>query len=147
MITLTRAQEWLVENAYLLADRFGDNQIIADSQHWQYILIKRIYLPAGWYPDVSRLLLRFPNINNILTIPPEHFYLDPGLRTYSGNEPPHYFESGGFNDLADEGFARFSFHIKQGWSPSLPSHLGTTLVDVLNWLEGGLKAAIEEAHS
>jgi hypothetical protein len=147
MSVLSNAQKWLVENAYLLADRFGDSQIIVDSDDWQYLLIKTFYLPVGWYPDRSRLLLCFPSINNILTIPPEHFYLDPGLRTYAGAKPPHYYEGNGFNDLADEGFARFSFHIEQGWQPRFPAQYGTTLVDLLSWLDQGLTTAIQEAQS
>lgn len=146
MSKFTKAQRWLIDNAYLLADRFGDNQVVVDSDSWTQILIKNFYLPSGWSPGVSRLLIYLPEIGNLFTVAPDHFYLDKGLRTYDGDKLPHYYEGSGYNDLSKEGFARFSFHIEKGWKPRLPVENGTTLVDVLNWLDCGLADAVEEAE-
>ncbi len=145
MSNISDTQQWLVDNAYLLADQFGDDQVVVDNESWQYILIRSIYLPSGWYPSRSKLLIYLPNPANILTTAPNNFYLDPGLRTYAGNIPPHYFEGDGYNDLAGQGFARFSFHIEEGWQPCIPAQCGTTLVEALTWLDQGLADAIREA--
>lgn len=142
---LSDAQKWLLENANLLSQRFGGDRVVIDGTHWQFILIHNYPLPANWKQSRSRLLIRFPKISRIFTIPPDHFYLDTGLRTVRGTKPAHYFESEEFNDLSKYGLARFSFHIKKGWNPAIPCTMGTNLLHVLDMLNEGMYEAAEEA--
>lgn len=141
---LTKSQQWLLENADLLSQIFGSDRIVIDGSSWQYLLIYDYPLPSNWQQQNSRLLICFPDISKIFNFPPDHFYLDLGLRIVIGKTPKHYFEKGGFNDLRKQGFARFSFHIEKGWRPTLPCRQGTTLVDVLDMLHKAMYQAAEE---
>jgi len=85
-----------------------------------------------------------PEKSQVLYTPPERFYLEKGLKTIKGDRPSHYFESHGFNDMASYDLARFSFHLKQGWKPSLQCQEGTNLVDVIEAFYMALDSAARE---
>ncbi|RKX28597.1 MAG: hypothetical protein DRP46_08410 [Candidatus Zixiibacteriota bacterium] len=133
---------WLINNSFLLAEIFGAKNILLDDINWQSIVIKNFELPPYWRQLYSRLKIVFPTRGRGLVIPPDKFYLDLGLRTVRGKIPEHYFERDYFNDLYSKGWARYSFHIKNGWKPSMIVREGTNLVNVLDMLHDAMfKAA------
>jgi len=146
-MTLTLQQQWLMENAQLLSDVFGDRQVVLDGSAWSFLIIHGFPLPENWRQTDSDLLIRIPDIATVFSVFPNHFYLPKGLTTIKGTKPAHYFESADYNDLKESGWARFSFHIKSGWQPALPCSEGTTFLDLLEKLHQGMYQAAEEAES
>jgi len=138
-------QYWILQNLALLSKRYGKNGVVLNGQTWQSILIFFYSLPPAWTSMTSRLLIVLPAKSKIFYTPPDRFYLDPGLRTVTGQRPAHYFEDQGFNDLARQGLARFSFHLKKGWKPKTECQQGTTLVDVIDAFYIALDMAAREA--
>ena len=137
-------QQWILENLADLSKRYGKDGVVLNGKTWRSILIFYYALPPGWNRKTSRLLIVLPKQSDIFYAPPDRFYLDKGLRAIDGKTPPHYFEDVGFNDLAKQGLARFSFHLNKGWHPSRQCSSGTTLIDAITALYHGLESAIRE---
>lgn len=140
-------QYWILQNLELLSKKYGKEGAVLNAQTWQSILIFYYSLPNTWRQKTSRLLIILPAQSKVFYTPPDRFYLDKGLKTNSGNKPTHYYESHGFNDMDNNGLARFSFHLKKGWEPKLPCEQGTTLLDVLEAFQLALNSAAKEAMS
>lgn len=141
---LSKYIQWFNENILLLENLFGSDRIDWDISDYQWITIEDYPLPPNWRPTNSKFLMRLPLIKHIFTIPPDHFYLETGLRNINGIKPNHYIEKGDFNDLEIHGIARYSFHIRHGWRPTLPCRQGTNLIDVLDQLHESMTNAAKE---
>lgn len=140
---LSLAQQWLVTNTALFAEVFGRDNVVLDYQ-WHYLWIAEFPLPLNMSQSRSRLLMVFDDPESILTLPPDRFYIDQHITRSDGGALEHYFEGPGYNDMAHEGWARFSFHVTKGWRPSPNVVGGTTLVDILDQLFDGMHQAGEE---
>lgn len=144
MFMLNKSQHWLLGNAELLSRVFEGDRVFIDTQKYRYIIIEGFPLPTNWLQSSSRLLMKFPKPSQIFTFPPDHFYLNKGLKNINGQFLGHYFEGKGFNDLSKKGYARFSLHIEDGWHPTLDYRRGTNLIDVLDMLHDGMYRAAQE---
>jgi hypothetical protein len=143
-VDLYNWQYWILQNLQLLSEIYGKEGVVLNANTWGSILIFSYRLPDTWAQKSSRLLIVLPTKSQIFYSAPDRFYMDAGLRTVSGQKPAHYFESGGFNDMASQGMARFSFHLIKNWKPKINCLQGTTLVDVIEAFYMGLDIAAKE---
>jgi hypothetical protein len=141
---LTDWQYWILQNLHLLSKIYGKEGVVLNAKTWRSILIFFYQLPDSWEQKSSRLLIVLPSKAQIFYAHPDRFYLDMGLRTATGQKPHHYFENESFNDMAGQGLARFSFHLKKNWKPKVDCLQGTTLVDVIEAFYKGLDLAARE---
>jgi hypothetical protein len=141
------SQLWLLWNAGLLARLFGSDRVTIIGDDWRSIEIDDFPLPENWSRENSQLVIRFPKLGTIFSVPPDHFYLDKGLRTKSGNTLRHYYEADyWFNDRSDSEYARYSFHVDPDtWNPIRRIRAGTTLIDVLDELYISMVGAAERS--
>ncbi len=140
---ISNSQNWILENCKLLAKIFGTNNVYLDEIEFRYIKIYQFHLPAFWTPNRSTLLIELPVGSQIFSTAPNKFYLQKGLRVFN-KIPEHYFESDYYNDLSAQGWARYSFHITNGWKPSMICKYGMTLVDILDALYERMDDAVME---
>lgn len=137
-------QYWILQNLQLLGRIYGKNNVVLNGKTWQSILIYKYRLPPTWEQYSSRLLIVLPGKSKIFYTPPDRFYLDCKLRTITGKRPSHYFENSDFNDMKKQNMARFSFHLKSGWSPKVNCQKGTNLLHVIDGLYKGMNLGARE---
>ena len=137
-------QTWILQNLQLLTKMYGKNNVVLNAKNWQSILIRQYPLPSSWRHKTSRLLIVLPSKSSIFLAAPDRFYLNTGLKTTSGVRPGHYFENAAFNDKQNQNWARFSFHLKQGWKPKMQCQNGSNLSHVIHGLYKGMDKAARE---
>jgi hypothetical protein len=143
-VLLKDYQKWLLWNLLELAKRYGKDGVALDARTWQTLIVRNFALPSTWSRRFTKLIVVLPPKAEIFFTAPERFYIEKGLRSQTGKDLAHYFEHSGFNDRADAGFARFSFHLTSGWCPELQAGRGSTLKDLLDGLLIGMTVAEKE---
>lgn len=102
----------------LLSTHYGE--IVFDPNDPSVVLIERFWLPPEFDRSYCRVLIdlgpRYPEL------PPQDYYLGRDLRK-NGRASIHYFESFPGKEYCEEGFAWYSFHIKE-WRPDPYSMVG-----------------------
>jgi hypothetical protein len=105
-----RANRILAEVS-LLAARFGNVQVDADLT---CVVIKRFDLPQDFNKNHATLLIDLGS--SYPSFPPRDWYLSRGLRK-NGHVSEHYFNSFSEKTYCQQGYAWYSFHIKE-WQPN-----------------------------
>lgn len=130
-------ENWYKLNMAGLTGYFDPNQISLYTGPVTAIIVEGFELPQNFQQTHTNLMLMLPDGDSIFWVTPDRFYLNQGLRLIDGSIPEHYFEDGGFNDLSDEGWARYSFHLHE-WRPNQDVVSGTTIYDILEAIYTGL---------
>ena len=119
----------------LLSSHFGD--VGYDPDDLSVVLIEHFNLPPGFNRSYCEVLIDLGNVYPEL--PPKDWYLSKGLRK-RGSSLGHYFEHGfAGKKYCNEGFAWYSFHIKQ-WKPNpFTMAKGDNLLTAVNAFYDALK--------
>jgi len=133
--------DWLLWNLAMLERLFGEGNVTFDVPGERFIYIQQYPLPSNWRQIHTPLMIVFDNPANIFVTPPDRFYIAKGLRNINGETPTHYFEGPGFNDLSEQAWARYSFHIQGNWRPSLVAANGSNLILLLDALHKSMTQA------
>ncbi len=133
-MALSRHALWFLKNRSMLERIFGEERIRLDWPGLRYLQITQFPLPANWRQRHTPLLMVFDSPANIFLYGPDRFYICKGLRTIHDEVPTHYFEDGGFNDLSDKNWARYSFHLSYEWRPTSDVRNSNNIIDVLDSL-------------
>ena len=111
-----------------LAAQFGT--VDFDDVTGTWVLLPNFPLPPGWNRASTRLMIYLPPAYP--ETPPQHFYLDRGLRDGLGRAPAHYFEGTSGRIGPDSGLACYCLHSQVGsaggWSPSADLRRGDSLL-------------------
>jgi hypothetical protein len=136
---------WIDQCLQMIAERYGFDRLDYDRSSYKWFEIFDFPLSEWWLQPSTTLFVKLPPVGNILTYPPDYIYLDQGLRTVSGLKVSHYYENGEFNDMAYEGWARLSLHIKS-WRPSPDVVSGNNLLDVVDLVYHDLDRLAKQAE-
>jgi len=130
---------WFEENLKVLAQDFypEDLELITSGEK-TILIIYNFPLPDNFEQTETDLMIIFPEGDRLLYAKPDKFYADKGLKLRDSRTPPHIFESIGFNDRSNEGWARLSIHLKE-WHPTRDVVSGSNITDILESIYNGLK--------
>ena len=129
-------QQWYFFNIIELARHYAN--VSYDDHNYKWILVNDFPLPNTFIQNSSPLMIRTPG-SNIDAFNDYHFYMNKKLERFDGKHEIHLFDEEGYNDLADNGFARLSFHL-HSFRPTLPIHNGDNMIDVCRSLYNFLGA-------
>jgi hypothetical protein len=136
---------WIDQCILMIAQRYGYNRLNYDRYSRRWFMIYDFPLSEWWIQPSTALFITLPPVGNIQLHPPDGLYVEQGLRTINGLVPDHYIEVGEFNDLADQGWARLSVHIKS-WCPSPDVVSGNNLLDVVDLVYHDLDRLAKQAE-
>ena len=97
-----------------------------DLDNGAWVLIYNFGLPYGYNYDRTDILILLPP--SYPQLPPDWFYMDPGLRRRDG-KPPHYFEEAVGRAPTLEHWAAGCLHIKT-WYPADDPLTGHSLLTI-----------------
>ena len=114
----------------LINNQYGSYLV---SEDHSYVLFQDFPLPKGWNFESTRLLILIPAAYP--QMPPDNFYVKPGLRLESGAMPASYTE--GSRHL-EEPWGQFSMHLDGPWRPAADITSGDNLLTFLIIVNGRL---------
>ncbi|HEY3268662.1 MAG TPA: E2/UBC family protein [Armatimonadota bacterium] len=119
-----RMQRIRVEAAMAAAGFSVSRRADIDADAGSWVIIRDVPLPLGYNRASTDILFLLPA--SYPAVPPDWFYLDPGLR---GPRGPlrHYFEAQAGHAPVRKGWAAGSLHIR-GWAPSSDPMRGHSLM-------------------
>lgn len=138
---MTRIEWWYWANILLLGEILPQCNIEYDHEDFTWVYLDDFPLPENVKRNTTRLLLVLPGSGRPISVRPNAFYLDKGLKGVSGQPLAHIFNSDAYHGCANLSHQNYAWCclILRRWNPTWDVVSGDNLATIVNTIFQQLK--------